>query len=88
MPNLRDKTQTTTTPAQTADAQFWEDHLIDDASYEELQGIIDGGLPASRAEYDNASSGLSATNVQDAIDEVASKDVTAITNAQIDALFV
>ena len=43
MPNLRDKTWTPTTPAQTADAQFWEDHLIDDASYEGLQEILEGG---------------------------------------------
>lgn len=43
MPNLREKTWTPTTPAQTADAQFWEDHLIDDASYEGLQEILEGG---------------------------------------------
>ena len=30
MPNLRTKTWTTTTPANVADAQYWEDHLISD----------------------------------------------------------
>ena len=30
MPNLRDKTWTTTTPATVTDAQYWEDHLISD----------------------------------------------------------
>lgn len=30
MPNLREKTWTTTTPANVGDAQFWEDHLISD----------------------------------------------------------
>ena len=31
MPNIRQKTWTTTTPAEVTDAQFWEDHLISDA---------------------------------------------------------
>ena len=30
MPNLRSKTWTSTTPANTEDAQYWEDHLISD----------------------------------------------------------
>lgn len=43
MPNIRNKTWTPTTPAQTADAQFWEDHLIDDESYDGLQELLEGG---------------------------------------------
>ncbi|MFV0550523.1 MAG: collagen-like protein, partial [Anaerorhabdus sp.] len=43
MPNLRKKIWTPTTPAKTEDAQFFEDHLIDDESYEELRKIIDQG---------------------------------------------
>lgn len=30
MPNIRNKTWTTTTPATVGDAQFWEDHLLSD----------------------------------------------------------
>ena len=36
---LRKKIWTPTTPAKTEDAQFFEDHLIDDESYEELRKI-------------------------------------------------
>lgn len=43
MPNLREKTWTPTTPAKTEDANFWEDHLIDDESYEGLQNLLEGG---------------------------------------------
>ena len=43
MPNLRGKTWTPTTPAKTEDANFWEDHLIDDESYEGLQNLLEGG---------------------------------------------
>lgn len=43
MPNLRGKTWTPTTPAKTEDANYWEDHLIDDESYEGLQNLLEGG---------------------------------------------
>lgn len=43
MPNLRGKTWTATTPAKTEDANYWEDHLIDDESYEGLQALLEGG---------------------------------------------
>lgn len=43
MPNIREKTWTASTPARTEDAQFWENHLIDDASYEGLQELLEGG---------------------------------------------
>lgn len=43
MPNIRSKIWTTTTPAQVTDAQYWEDHLIDDASYQGLQDLLEGG---------------------------------------------
>ena len=46
MPNLRDKTWTATTPAQTVDANFWENHLIDDESYDALQDLIEDGASA------------------------------------------
>ena len=40
MPNLRAKTWTPTTPANTADAQFWEDHLIDDSDIIRLRSAV------------------------------------------------
>ena len=46
MPNLRDKTWTTTTPANVEDAQFWEDHLISDVDSTKLrnmEGVPSGG---------------------------------------------
>lgn len=36
MPNLRSKTWTTTTPANVADAQFWEDHLISNEDHNKI----------------------------------------------------
>lgn len=54
MPNLRGKTWTTTTPANVADAQFWEDHLTPDAGTEgqvltvvNSSGDVDWQDPAS-----------------------------------------
>lgn len=46
MPNLRDKTWTTTTPANVEDAQFWENHLISDEDSTKLrnmEGVPSGG---------------------------------------------
>lgn len=40
MPNLRGKTWTTTTPANVADAQFWEDHLMSDSSSAKLEATV------------------------------------------------
>lgn len=40
MPNLRGKTWTTTTPANVADAQHWEDHLISDASQAKIDSAV------------------------------------------------
>ena len=47
---------------------------IADVLAEELKGIADNILPpnASQIAYDNTASGLTATNVQDAIDEIIS----------------
>lgn len=40
MPNLRDKTWTTTTPAVVADAQFWEDHLISNDAFAKIASAV------------------------------------------------
>lgn len=45
MPNLRQKTWTTTTPANVEDAQFWEDHLLGDSGAPKTVGtltLVDG----------------------------------------------
>ena len=40
MPNLRTKTWTSTTPANTEDAQFWEDHLISDNDVDMIHSSV------------------------------------------------
>ena len=59
---------------------------IADVLAEELKGIADNILPpnASQIAYDNTASGLSATNVQDAIDEVISSQADVIADTMAD----
>jgi len=59
---------------------------IADVLAEELKGIADNILPpnASRIAYDNTASGLTATNVQDAIDEVISSQADVIADTMAD----
>lgn len=40
MPNLREKTWTTTTPANVEDAQFWEDHLLSNVQSEKISTAV------------------------------------------------
>lgn len=40
MPNLREKTWTTTTPANVTDAQWWEDHLIANEDIQRLRSTV------------------------------------------------
>lgn len=40
MPNIRQKTWTTTTPATVGDAQFWEDHLVADEDINYLRTSV------------------------------------------------
>lgn len=40
MPNLRGKEWTTTTPANVNDAQWWEDHLIDDTDIVKIHSAV------------------------------------------------
>lgn len=40
MPNLREKTWTTTTPANVTDAQWWEDHLISDLDIQKIHSAV------------------------------------------------
>lgn len=40
MPNLREKTWTTTTPATVADAQWWEDHVISDSDVQKIHSAV------------------------------------------------
>ena len=59
---------------------------IADVLAEELKGIADNILPpnASQIAYDNTVSGLTATNVQDAIDEVISSQSEVIADTMAD----
>lgn len=59
---------------------------IADVLAEELKGIADNILPpnASQIAYDNTASGLTATNVQDAIDEVISSQADVIADTMAD----
>lgn len=74
MPNLREKTWTTTTPATVEDAQFWEDHLISDLDVAAIgsavqsvnnttpdeNGNVTLSIPAAQVNSDwNSSSGVS-----------------------------
>lgn len=91
MPNLRSKTWTATTPAQTVDANFWESHLIDDESYEALQDLIEGGggggLPDDLylidIKYENASATIDHT-YQDILTAYnAGKNIIAFLNGKV-----
>ena len=59
---------------------------IADVLAEELKGIADNILPpnASQIAYDNTDSGLTATNVQDAIDEIISSQSEVIADTMAD----
>lgn len=65
MPNLRGKTWTTTTPANVADAQHWEDHLISDESQARIESAVLSVNSLTPDEYGNVEIGNAGHIIQD-----------------------